>query len=71
MSDKNLSQPDLIGVDLRFRGCHMNMSHTYYSCVVERYKIHICGRDEVEASNCEFWNASTQGDLVCSCSNEI
>ena len=29
-----------------------------------------CGRDEVEASNCEFWSASTKSDLVCSCSNE-
>ena len=31
-------------------------------------KFTVCGRDGVEASNCEFWNASTQSDLVCSCS---
>ena len=33
-------------------------------------KFTVCGRDEVEASNCEFWSASTQSDLVCSCRNE-
>ena len=33
-------------------------------------KFTVCGRDEVEASNCEFWSASTQSDLVCSCGNE-
>ena len=41
-----------------------------YSFVAERSKFTVCGRDEVEASNCEFWSASTQSDLVCSCGNE-
>ena len=33
-------------------------------------KFTVCGRDEVEASNWEFWSASIQSDLVCSCGNE-
>ena len=41
-----------------------------HSFVAERYKFTVCGRDEVEASNCEFRSASTQSDLGYSCSNE-